>query len=65
MGFSISPKPGSAVSVAILNEYLTYTKNLIQFNLTIEDGYTFSRFNPIIDSGYTITIDSGGEFVVL
>ena len=47
------------------SEYLTYTKKLIQFNLTIEDGYTFSRFNPIIDSGYNITIDDGGEFVVL
>jgi hypothetical protein len=46
-------------------EQLTYTKNLMQFNKTVEDGYTYSRFNPIIDDGYAITVEDGGEFVVL
>lgn len=43
----------------------TYTKNLIQFNKTIADGYTYSRFNMIIDMGYSFTIESGGELVAL
>lgn len=43
----------------------TYTKNLIQFNKTIANGYTYSRYNMSIDSGYSFTIDSGGELVAL
>lgn len=48
-----------------LDQKLTYTKNLIEFNFTVEGGYTFSRFNPIIGDGNEIIIEDGGEFVVL
>ncbi len=53
------------ITVTLDEHELVYTKNLIQFNKTVADGYTYSRFNPTIDIGYNITVDPGGEFVVL
>lgn len=46
-------------------QVLTYTKNLIDFDFTVESGYTFSRFNPILNDGNEIIVEDGGEFVVL
>ena len=48
-----------------LDKNLTYTKNLIDFDMTVASGYTYSRFNPIIEDGNEIIVEDGGEFVIL
>jgi len=49
----------------IIDADLTYTKNDIEFNKTVASGYTYSRFNPSITDGYEISVEDGGEFVIL
>jgi hypothetical protein len=64
-GWGILLSSGSdEITITLDEEQLTYTKNLIQFNKTVADGYTYVRYNAIIDTGYGITVDSGGEFIV-
>ena len=48
-----------------LQYYLTLTRNAITFNVTIGAGYTFSRYNILIQDSYEIIVEDEGELVAL